>query len=87
MLRDEPALTGMLELAMTCWRDLCGERHVGMALGPIPWRAIIAWADRYGVAEDEQLVELVQTIDTEWLRDARSRTTAAGHPQSAARPN
>jgi hypothetical protein len=59
---------------------LCGERAVGFSLGPVPWRAIVAWCDRYRVADAEWLIELVQAIDTEWLADAAQRHKSAGNP-------
>jgi hypothetical protein len=79
ILRDAPALTAAQDLALLAWRDLAGERQMGFALGPIPWRAITAWCDRYRVADPEGLIELVQAIDVEWL----SATTG---PQSAGDP-
>jgi hypothetical protein len=80
ILRDEPKLTHFQSLAFTAWRDLCGERAVGLSLGPIPWRAIVAWCDRYRVLDAEALIELVQCIDTEWLSSASTRSQHSGDP-------
>jgi len=86
MLSEEPRLTLFQDLAFTAWRDLCGERAVGFSLGPIPWRAIVAWCDRYRVAESEALIELVQAIDTEWLGNATQRAQSSKHSESAEGP-
>jgi hypothetical protein len=83
LLGDEPKLTAFQQLAFTAWRDLCGERAVGLSLGPIPWRAIVAWCDRYRVSDAEGLIELVQCIDTEWLSHASSRAEHSGDPRAA----
>jgi hypothetical protein len=74
MLEDEPHLSTWQELAFVAWRDLCGERQFGMSAGPIPWRAIVAWVDRYEVRDAEFFIELVQTIDAEWLNDGPAKT-------------
>jgi hypothetical protein len=68
MLEDAPIVTPRLQLALLAFGDLFGERPIGMALGPISWRAIVAWSDRYQVPDREGFIELVQVIDREWLR-------------------
>ena len=83
MLRERPTLTQRQELALLAWRDLCGERAVGMSLGPIPWRAIVAWCDRYRVTDAEEIIELVQCIDVEWLTDADKRPRPSANPPAA----
>jgi hypothetical protein len=85
MLEDEPTLSTWQSLAFVAWRDLCGERQVGMAAGPIPWRAIVAWVDRYEVRDAEFFIELVQAIDAEWLSDGAAKTQTQARPAGAHR--
>lgn len=49
-----------------------------MAAGPIPWRAIRAWADdRGGYSPDDfdDLLAVVQQLDGVWLTNAAARIT------------
>lgn len=40
-----------------------------MAPGPIPWRDIVAYADRIGLdrGETDALIEIISQMDTAWL--------------------
>jgi hypothetical protein len=78
MLEAEPALSMRAQVALIAWRDLCGERQLGMSLGPIPWRAVVAWGDRYRVGDVETLIELVQALDVEFL----NRETSPAQPDA-----
>jgi hypothetical protein len=52
-----------MPVLLALW-DLRAERAIGASMGgAIPWRAIIAWAHEYGVADRESFVELVQHAD------------------------
>jgi hypothetical protein len=85
MLHDEPVLAPREEMAIVAFRDLRTERQIGVnGVGPIPWRAVAAWCDRYEVFEAEELIELVQTIDAEWLASGTTeRPTNRGHTDNA----
>lgn len=72
MLREVPTLSKRGQLAFVAWNDLAGERQVGQCMGPIRWTAIASWCDRYAVPDAEHLIELVQAIDAEWLKDDAS---------------
>lgn len=49
---------------------LSTDRTVGMDRGPIPWRSINEFAQRYNIVGDdfERLSRLVRAMDTEYLR-------------------
>lgn len=65
---DPPALTDWQALAVRAFGDLMGERAISSeVMGPIYWRAIAAWCDRYGVRDAEPFIELVQQIDRDYL--------------------
>jgi hypothetical protein len=83
MLDDEPRLTMRQTLAFVAWRDLCGERSIGYGPGPIPWRAMLAWCDRYEVSDAEFFIEVVQAIDVEWLSDATAAAKSQRHPRQS----
>lgn len=57
---DKPPLEGYAALVLLCWQDLAGERPAwGDRLGPVPYRAIMAWsADRGLDADETRLVQL-----------------------------
>src|SRR5262245_12241029 len=84
MLEDEPVLTLSQQLAFVAWRDLCGERFASYSPGPIPWRAMVAWWDRYEVDDAEFFIEVVQAIDAEWLGGSKSsQAHRVSHPAHA----
>lgn len=61
----------MPDLGPTTWlmrafKDLSTERHIGMALGPIPLSAIWAYADRHQLGELFTLQ--IQRLDEHYLK-------------------
>src|SRR5262245_1755644 len=76
ILDNEPQLSARATFALVAWRDLCGDRQIGMSVGPIPWRAIAAWCDWYEIERDDaaDLIELVQTYDATWLHDSNTES-------------
>lgn len=58
--------------------DLSTCRAVGMATGPIPWTAIVAYADRAGLAgaTAAAFVEVIRVMDQGYLEDERARLAA-----------
>jgi hypothetical protein len=57
-LRDRPEVDPMMQLCVSAWRELDGDRPVwGDTLGPIPWTAIDAWCRAHGL--DQESAELV----------------------------
>lgn len=63
----EPA--GHLWFEWTAFGALSTDRQLGMDRGPIPWRSIHFYAERYGVSgEDfEQLSSLIRAMDQAYL--------------------
>lgn len=39
-----------------------------MSVGPIPWTATMAWAERSGVRDEQRFVYLIEQLDEAWLR-------------------
>lgn len=83
MLDARPNLSLRAQLALTVWGDLGGERAIGLRMGPIPWRAVVAWCDRYRVVDAESVVELVQSIDAAWLANATETAGIQEHSADA----
>lgn len=57
------------------YEELATCRTVGMVAGPIPWTAIRAWGERYGLTleEEEELREYIRTLDAVMLERAPSK--------------
>lgn len=69
---------------MRAFQDLAGERGIASEfLGPIYWRAIAAWCERYGVQDAEQFIELVQAIDRDYLSAATAKNPHRANPRHA----
>lgn len=54
---------------MLAFERLSTCRSVGMGLGPIPWRDIVAYADRVGLDRGEAgaLVTIIEAMDRAYL--------------------
>lgn len=69
----------VLPKSLFFWRayhDLETERPLGMDVGPIPWRAIITYAQTYRLqtAEREVFVQVIRALDNRWrmIRDEKA---------------
>lgn len=64
---------------MRAFANLSTCRAIGMAVGPIPWRDAVAYADRAGLDEEaaEVFVEVISALDADYLAEQR---TAKGAP-------
>lgn len=75
MTGEAPSLDDDLLYAWRCWQDLSSERPwIPGGLGPMlpsdtPWRAILQWADRRGMDDDDAdtLVDYIKIIDSAFL--------------------
>lgn len=50
---DQPDVLPISDFAWQAFTDLSSERGIGMGLGPIPFGAIVRYADLYGLSVDE----------------------------------
>ena len=66
---DGPDVLPGEEFYLKAFHRLSTCRLIGMSHGPIPWRDIVAYADRAGLndRESDVLVEVIQTMDAAWL--------------------
>jgi hypothetical protein len=65
-LRERPELDEHLDFEWRAFRDLRNDRIVGMALGPIWWTSIDAYAIRHRIDDPdafERFVFLMQAMD------------------------
>lgn len=70
-LQDRPEVFEHLSFVWSAWWELHTDRPMGMSVGPIPFTAISAFADRYGVAEldaFDTFRELIRAMDGEYLK-------------------
>lgn len=60
---------------MAAFADLSTDRAIGMAVGPIPWTAIKAYADEHELAGNARRVFFgcIRAIDRAYLEDAAAR--------------
>lgn len=82
---------GLAGNAYACFRDIGGERHVGMGSGPLPYRAVRTWARDHGIRDPDgfdDLLAVVQHMDGIWLKDAAAKvkSAASGGQTPAKRP-
>lgn len=78
---EEPAAEPGDEFYMAAFWDLTTERpHLGMSAvpGPIPWRAIVDYAQHHGLEPDVSAAfeQVIREMDTAYLvwRDRKSKT-------------
>ena len=51
---------------MNCYNQLCSEKQVGMALGPIPYSAIANWCHDVGIDDVDDIDDIAAII---WKAD------------------
>lgn len=68
-IKDAPTLFVGLEFYYTAFTELSTCREMGMAMGPIPWTEVQAYADTYELSEDESedLHVLIAMMDEVFL--------------------
>lgn len=66
---EEPASSPAEDAVIDAFFALSSTRAMGMVLGPIPWTAIAAYADRIGLARETSLgfIAAVQHLDDVYL--------------------
>lgn len=61
-------------VVLSCFDALVHDRPIGMALGAIPWTAILGWAEVHGWSDPDDLAFLargVRIVDALWLEKNR----------------
>jgi hypothetical protein len=58
-----------MDMVISCWRELETCRDFGMGIGPIPWTAIVAWAEVVGLDRDAtwKLTQVIRKLDNDYL--------------------
>ena len=77
---DAPALSDGDDFYIKAFWDLSSGRPVGFSIGPIPWRDIILYSDRAGLASDVSaaFVVIIRAMDMgylEWQAKEQERTS------------
>jgi hypothetical protein len=59
------------------FRSLSSDRAVGMDRGPIPWRSIHLYGERYGLVKDDfdRMARIIRAMDVAYLAYFRDRQT------------
>lgn len=73
---DEPAIDEAERIYIDGFLELQTCRSIGMDLGPIPWRDVVAYADRLGLDSDMVRVfcKVIRALDAAFLEWNASKT-------------
>ncbi len=75
-IKNTPTLSMGLHMYWKAFQDLSSDRDVGMGIGPIPWSAMSAWADRNGIRGDnfERFVTIIKGMDTVFVEHSSKKS-------------
>lgn len=60
-----------LDIYMIAYHELLHDRHIGMAVGTIPWSSICRWADYHGITDIDDMaifeshIRILEAVDRE----------------------
>lgn len=77
-IRDAPRLHASLAPYFRAFLELGTCRNIGMAEGPIPWTAVLAWMDEHGIEggeryDFENIIRLTDDAYLKWKVNKRKR--------------
>lgn len=72
---DGPELSIGDSFYLQSFRDLNTCRQIGMSLGPIPWTAMIQYADRFGLDEDliDDFIYIMRIMDEAYIEHSNKK--------------
>ncbi len=64
---DQPEHDEAIDLCVEAWQDLSTCRPIGMAVGAIPWPAIVQWCEWHEIDHDIAviLVRIIRQLDND----------------------
>lgn len=70
-----PDLEPGLDFYMVAFNELSTCRQMGMSVGPIPWDAVQAYADSFGLDDEtaDTLLRMVRALDAAFLAHVREK--------------
>lgn len=83
-----PPLSRHLLFYWDAFGDLSSCRSVGMALGRIPWTALKAYGETYGIADPDELAafaEIIARMDQAYLDSQRENEKAEDQARESGR--
>ena len=85
-IANAPQLLPGLDFFYIAFLELSTCRDVGMGLGPIPWTAMNAYAERYGLEDDDfaEFTWLLKRLDATYLQqqDEKRKAEAAANKKT-----
>lgn len=60
MLAEEPEQDAAMAICLSAWRDLSTCRPIGMAVGPVPFTALLEWARFHSL--DREATRIVWSV-------------------------
>lgn len=85
-LLDQPEVPNRLLFAWRAFWELNTERSIGMAIGPIPWRSIGAYAEKFSLADVDSFEVfggLIRAMDRAYLKFTREQEAARDGPRKS----
>ena len=62
-LENEPRLEQYLEQPLQCLLQLSDERQIGMALGGIPYLAVVKWCELAGITDIDEIDDIAHVVN------------------------
>lgn len=80
ILAGQPPIDVAMRMCVRAWRDLGTCRQVGMAVGAIPFTAILTWAEFHRLDRDATtvLIDVVQKLDRDFAEREASKHALRG---------
>lgn len=71
-----------------CFRELSSCRSIGMAVGPIPFTAVVEYSRIYGVEDFEEFLYLIRRMDDKFLElESKKASVNSGSTNSGKNNN
>lgn len=87
-MAEEPEYDEVIAWCVRAWDRLGSERQIGMAVGPIPWRAVRDWCEfhQFDYAETMQIDYVINKLDNDRMEAeaAKRRLVALSAPRGSA---
>lgn len=82
-MAKEPELDLGTQILCRAYSELSTCRSVGFSMGPIPWTAMLAWAEHHNLEREvtDHLINVLRVVDAETLRRAAARAREQGKGQ------
>lgn len=84
-LAEQPPYDALIGLVLEAWNTLGSCRSIGMAVGSIPWTAVMAWCDRRPYLDDDlakAVADAIGYLDANRAKADAAKTKPKTNPRS-----